>query len=100
MVTRTLFAVFGLEGWLKHERDRVAAKRRKLHMRMMKRDMARRDMFTGDLFKQRRQPGPCQESPNRTAELTRLMASRPDLIIEAIFEMLGRRPQTPSTQPA
>ena len=99
-VTRTLFAVFGLEGWLKHERDRAAAKRRKLRMRMMKRDMARRDMFTGDLFKQRRQPGRPEESQNRTAELTRLMASRPDLSIEAIFEMLGRRPQTPSTQPA
>lgn len=99
-VTRTLFAVFGLEGWLKHERDRAAAKRRKLRMRMMKRDMARRDMFTRDLFKQRRQPGPPDESTNRTAELTRLMASRPDLSIETIFEMLGRRPQTPSTQPA
>jgi hypothetical protein len=99
-VTRKLFEVFGLESWLKYERDRAAAKQRKLRMRLMKRDMARRDLATGDLFRRRRQANTTDDTPNRTAELTKLMASRPDLSIETIFEMLGRRPQTGRTNPA
>jgi hypothetical protein len=98
-VTKKLFELFGLGNWLKYERDRAAAKRRKLRMRAMKRDLARRDIITRDLFK-RTPAKPATDTPNRTEELTRLMKEHPELCIETLFTMLGRRPQTPGNHPA
>lgn len=98
-VTQKLFAVFGLENWLKYERDRATAKRRKLRMKVMKRDLARRDILTRDLFS-RPTKKTAVETPNRTEELTRLMREHPELSIETLFTMLGRKPQTPSNHPA
>lgn len=97
-VTKTLFAVFGLEHWLKYERDRAAAKRRKQRLRDMRKDRARRDLVTGDLF--RRSPPKPADTPNRTEELTRLMREHPEWSIESLFTLLGRKPQTHDYQPA
>lgn len=96
--THRLFTVFSLDSWLKYERDRATARRRKARVKALKADQARRELLTGDLGQCRR-PTPTT-TVNRTVELTRLMDQHPELSIETLFDMLGRRSPTPCHTPA
>lgn len=99
-VTHQLFAVFGLDGWLKYARDRAAAKRRKARIKAMKADAARRDILAGDLLKRPPPAADVASHGNRTVELIRLMDTHPDLSLETLFGLLGRRSQPTHTTTA
>lgn len=91
-VTDRLFVIFGLQNWLKHERQRASNLHRRYRRQAMKREQAQREMVTRPLFRRRAKPPGHDHNP--TQDLIDLLNQHPDIPIVTAFDLVKRRPNT------
>jgi hypothetical protein len=96
-VNPALFAAFGLGKWLRYERERASARRRKRERKANAAGLAKIDLtIRGALHKAAgRAPKPAAPQENRTLQLKRLMEQYPDRPIEELVEMLRKQHPPP-----
>jgi hypothetical protein len=96
-VSPMLFAAFGLGGWLRHEREKASARRRKQERKAAAAGLAKIALTVrGAVSKVTdRTPKPAAQEENRTLALKRLMEQYPDRPIEELFERLRREHPPP-----
>lgn len=99
-ISPKLFAVFGLEAWLRFERKKAAKQRRLAKLKAMQADLARRDLVMPDTH-----PGPAAAQAGngcygRTREIVRLLEENPEADLQSLFDQVRRRYPTPSAHPA
>jgi hypothetical protein len=96
-VSPALFAAFGLGRWLRHEREKASARRRKQERKANAAGLAKIALtMRGAVNKVTgRTPKPALQEENRTLQLKCLMEQYPDRPIEELFEMLRQQHPPP-----
>lgn len=92
-VSTKLFTIFGLGQWLRHERDKASARRRKAQRKADAAGLAKLGLLINGASNGKARPAAkAGTTENRTLKLKELMAADPDRPIEELFELLRAPP--------